>query len=184
MTTLDLPRIETKRLILRPPQLSDLDPFSAFLASERARFVGGPKSDPGLTMRAFGHLAGLWVLRGYSCFVAERKETAGAIGLFGLWFPATWPEPEMSWSLWQAEHEGQGFATEAVRALLPWSYDRAGIATFISVVDAANHASRQVAQQVGARVDAAATLAANSPGSPFYAEDDDHVAVYRHRRAA
>ena len=181
MTTLEIPTLETKRLILRAPRMEDLEPFAAFLGSDRARFVGGPVPARRVVIRAFGHIAGLWLLRGYSCFVAEKKAAPGGIGFFGLWFPDGWPEPEMSWSLWHGRDEGKGYATEAVRTLLPWSFERSGLASFISVIDAANHASRRVAEQVGARIDAAATLVANSAGSPFYEADEDHVAVYRHR---
>ena len=181
----DVPEIRTERLILRAPRMADMDGFGAFLATDRARFVGGPVSDRPLIIRAFGHVAGLWLLRGYSWFVAEKKSVPGeGIGFFGLWFPTGWPEPEMCWSLWHGSDEGQGMATEAVRAVLPWSFEATGLGSFMSVVDAANHASRRVAQEVGASVDAAATLAANSPGSPFYSAEADHVVVYRHRRVA
>lgn len=181
---IDVPEIETERLILRAPRIEDFEPFSAFLGSERARFVGGPVADRSLLIRAFGHLAGLWLLRGYSCFVAEEKGRDGGIGIFGLWFPQSWPEPEMSWSIWDADLEGRGLATEAMRAAMPWSFRRAGIPSAISVVDAANHASRRLAETLGASIDAGASLAANSSGSPFYDAEADHVVVYRHRNAA
>jgi len=182
--TLSIPILETERLWLRAPAMDDLPAFSAFLASDRARHTGGPESDRGTVTRAFGHLAGLWLLRGYSCFVAERKDTPGGIGFFGLWYPQDWPEPELSWSIWAAGAEGRGLAAEAMRAVIPWSFRRSGLATAISVIDASNHASRRLAERLGARIDASATLAANSPGSHFFDADQDHVAVYRHRRAA
>lgn len=182
--TIDVPVIETDRLILRAPRMGDIEPFGAFLGSDRARFVGGPVADRATVIRAFGHIAGLWLLRGFSCFVAETKSARGGIGLFGLWYPAGWPEPEMSWSIWDARHEGRGLATEAMRAVMPWSFRRAGIGSAISVVDAANHASRKLAETLGAPIDAVASLAANSPGSPFFDAEADHVVVYRHRRAA
>ena len=179
-----IPTLETRRLILRAPRMTDMEPFAAFLGSDRAAFVGGPVTDNGTVIRAFGHIAGLWVLRGYSCFVAEKKGTPGGIGLFGLWYPVTWPEAEMSWSIWDARAEGHGYAAEAMRAVMPWSFRRAGIASAISVIDAANHASRRLAETLGAVIDASATLAANSPDSPFFEADEDHVVVYRHRSAA
>ena len=81
---IDIPEIRTERLILRAPAMDDLEPFAAFLASDRARFVGGPVPARRVAIRAFGHVAGLWLLRGYSCFVAEKLATPGAIGFFGL----------------------------------------------------------------------------------------------------
>lgn len=184
MLTLSIPVLETRRLTLRAPRMEDFPAFAAFLASDRARFTGGPVSDHRTMTRAFGHIAGLWLLRGYSCFVAERKDAPGGIGFFGMWYPQDWPEPELSWTIWEAGAEGRGFAAEAMGAVIPWSFRRSGLVTAISVIDASNHPSRRLAERLGARIDAGATLGANSPGSRFFEPEDDHVAVYRHRRAA
>lgn len=182
--TVEIPTLETGRLCLRAPRMDDMAAFAAFMGSGRARFVGGPVTERTALARAFGHVAGLWVLRGYGCFVAEARATGRAVGLFGLWYPQPWPEPEFSWAVWDPDAEGRGFATEAMRALIPWSFRRAGIDTAISVVDADNAASRRVAERLGARLNAADTVAANSPGTPFHSDAAAHVVVYRHRRVS
>jgi len=184
MMGVEIPVIETERLRLRAPRMEDFESFATFIGSDRAAFVGGPVAERTKVIRAFGHLAGLWVLRGYSCFVAEAKDDGRAVGHFGLWYPLDWPEPEFAWSVWRGADEGIGFAAEALRAVMPWSFERAGIETAISVIDADNHASRKLAIRLGARVDAGATLAANTEGSPFYDADEAPVAVYRHSMAA
>ena len=40
--TFNAPRLQTQRLILRAPNLSDFEAYAAFYATDRARFVGGP----------------------------------------------------------------------------------------------------------------------------------------------
>ena len=37
-----IPTLETERLVLRAPGIGDFEPFAAFYASERSKFVGGP----------------------------------------------------------------------------------------------------------------------------------------------
>lgn len=184
-TTVQIPTLETERLILRAPSLADCDVFESFLRSDRAAFVGGPSTDRRAVTRGFGHLAGLWVLRGFSLFVAEEKTNPGhAIGAMGPWYPALWPEVEFGWSLWDGNAEGKGFVTEAMRTLIPWSWDNAGIDTAVSFIDEGNDRSMAVAQRLGAVRDAAAEDAANAEGSAFFSEDGPNLTVWRHTRGA
>jgi RimJ/RimL family protein N-acetyltransferase len=178
--TVTIPSLETDRLILRAPSMADCRPFMAFLGSDRSRFVGGPVAER-VALRAFGHAVGLWVLRGYSMHIMTLKGSDQPIGWVGPWYPLVWTEPELSWSLWDAAHEGKGYITEAMRALLPTVWDLIGTDTAVSVIDTGNVASRRVAEALGAAPDADATDAANREGSPFY-EADSPAIVYRHRR--
>lgn len=183
-TQITIPTLDTERLSLRAPRMDDLDAFAAFMMSDRAQFMGGPVENRNACVRAFGNVTCLWLLRGYSAFVAEPKGGGAPIGFFGLWYPEPWPEAEFGWSVWSGADEGQGYATEAMRRLIPWTWAHTGLSTAISVIDADNTRSRSVAERLGARVDVAATAAANLPGAPFYAADAAHVVIYRHRRAA
>ena len=62
----------------RKPKLADFETFAAFLQSDRAAFVGG-KQPRVQAWRAFGHLTGHWVLRGYSMFIIADKTTDAAL---------------------------------------------------------------------------------------------------------
>ncbi len=183
--TVDIPVLETDRLTLRPPRMDDTEPFMAFLDTERSRFVGGPNVPQRYSMRAFGHVAGLWVLRGYSCFVATLRSSDEPIGMMGPYYPLVWPELEFSWSLWSPEAEGKGLVTEAMRRVIPWAWERCGTDTAISIVDAENAASARVAEALGAVPDADATEAMTRPTSPLYdPKDTSPLTVYRHRKGA
>ena len=172
MTTLHIPTLQTTRLTLRAPHMSDVDPFTTFLQSDRAQYVGGgTHRTPYDCIRAFGHMAGLWVLRGYGSFILTLKDGT-PIGSAGPWFPKTWPEPEFAWSLWAANHEGQGYATEAMTTLRDWTFATTGLTTLVAYIDPENLASRRVAQRLGGVIDPNATP-----------PDDDPVVIYRfHQR--
>lgn len=143
-----IPVIETERLRLRGPKVSDFETMAAFLASPRAAFVGGtvPRVQ---AWRAFGHLTGHWALRGYSMFIIADKTTDAALGMSGPYFPEGWPEPEIGWSIWAAEAEGKGIAFEAASAARRWAYDALGWTTAISLIVDGNARSEALAARMG-----------------------------------
>jgi len=180
--TVHIPTLETSRLILRAPRMADYVHMMDFMETGRSQFVGGPK-DRRDAMRGFGHIAGLWVTRGYSLFIGVAKgDPDTPIGAFGPYYPLDWSELEFGWSIWNPENEGKGYVTEALRALIPWSWDRAGTSTAVSFIDADNTRSARVAQALGAVPDTAATEAANQPGNPFHTPEGPKVRVWRHNR--
>jgi len=141
-----VPRLETPGLLLRAPRATDFDAYATYLASDRARFTGGPM-DRNLAWRAFGHVVGHWVLRGYGVFVIEDKATGEALGTTGPFFPEGWPEPEIAWTLWQGE--GRGIATEAALAARTWAYEALGWTTAISLILDGNTRSEALAARLG-----------------------------------
>ena len=169
MICLDIPTFETERLVLRAPEMADGDRLADFLASARAHFVtAGQPPDYRAATRAFGHMAGLWVLRGYGPHIWTLKDGA-VIGHGGPWYPATWPEPEFGWVLYSAEYEGNGYVTEAMTRLMTWAWGDLAFKTCVAYVDPANHASQSVAKRLGGALDMDAP-------NPF---DDDPIDVWR-----
>ncbi|MDH3793235.1 MAG: GNAT family N-acetyltransferase [Rhodospirillales bacterium] len=163
-----IPTFETERLILRGPEMADGEAFAQFMTTDRSNFVGGPWSDYRQSTRAFGHMSGLWVLRGYSAHVWTLKDGT-IIGHGGPWYPATWPEPEFGWILYSADHEGKGYVTEAMMRLRDWAWDNLGLKNCVAYIDPDNYSSRAVAKRLGGTVDPEAM-------NPF---DDDPVVVWR-----
>ena len=102
-----IPVLETARLRLRAPITPDFEVFAAYFGTDRSRYTGGPL-DRNLAWRAFCHLTGHWVHRGYGFFVLEEKDTGAALGTAGTYFPEGWPEPEIGWTLGRPEAEGKG----------------------------------------------------------------------------
>ncbi|GGE20727.1 Protein N-acetyltransferase, RimJ/RimL family [Gemmobacter megaterium] len=143
------PVLETERLILRAPQASDFEAFAQFFVTDRARHVGGPVERP-QAWRAFGHLIGHWVMRGYGFFVFADRTSGLPLGSAGPWCPDGWPEPEIGWTVWAPEAEGKGMAHEAALAARAWAYGQLGWETAISLIAAENARSQALARRMGA----------------------------------
>ncbi|WP_224813631.1 GNAT family N-acetyltransferase [Hasllibacter sp. MH4015] len=165
----DIPQLETERLILRAPEARDLDALAPFVMSDRASFVGGGSdADRGDAWRVLATLSGHWHLRGYGVYVIVPKGSDTAIGSMGPWNPEGWPEPELSWTIWDAAAEGQGFAFEAMIEIRRYVYDVLGWDTAVSYIDPANTRSIALAERMGCVIDEGA----NGPGAESL--------VYRH----
>lgn len=159
----DTPVLETDRLILRAPEAGDWPVCSAFLASDRSRFIRSGEIDLGRAWRAFGHVVGHWVLRGWGQFVMVDRTSGAVLGSCGPWFPADWPERELGWSLWAPEAEGKGFAHEAVLAVRRHAFGVLGWDTAVSYIDPANARSRVLAQRLGCWLDTGAAQPGEAP---------------------
>ncbi|MGJ3263778.1 MAG: GNAT family N-acetyltransferase [Salinarimonas sp.] len=151
-STLEIPRLETERLVLRAWREADFEPFAAFYAdAESARHVGGVDDRIG-AWRRMASYAGHWQLRGYGFWALEETASGSFVGYCGLWFPEGWPEPEIGWGLMPA-FRGRGYVIEAARRVRDHAYRDLGWTTLISSIDPDNHASARVAQRLGARRD-------------------------------
>lgn len=169
-----IPTLETERLILRGPRMEDVPHWLAFAATERAAFIGGPRiADPGTAWRAFAHVAGMWMLRGYGSFVFELKADPGTpVGMTGPWHPLDWPERELGWTIWSADLEGTGLAFEAAQEARRFAYADLGWLTAVSYIDSRNARSIALAERMGCTLDPDA----KSPD----ADEGEVILVYRH----
>ncbi|WP_372884696.1 GNAT family N-acetyltransferase [Shimia sp.] len=148
VTTFSIPTLETERLILRAIREDDIAFEKEFLASDAARFVGGPMPAH-RAWRAMAMMIGHWALRGFGFWALEEKAGGGYMGRVGLWYPDGWPEREVGWTL-MPHAWGRGFATEAAIAARSHAYDILGWQTAISQIAPENHASKAVARRLGA----------------------------------
>ena len=181
--TVTIPTLETERLILRAPQMSDVDGYIAFKTSERAKFTGGP-IDAQKAASQFFSISGQWVQRGYGLFMATLKTAPNtSIGGVGIFHPIHQNEPEFGWTLYDAAFEGKGYVTEAMRAIIPWAWPVMGVDTAQSHIDEGNTPSEAVAKRLGAALDPAETKIANAPGGEMHAHPA-HVNIWRHHKGA
>lgn len=162
-------RFETDRLLLRPPRADDVDVWMPFFTSARGAFVGGGEgTSEGRAWRAFASICGHRTLRGYGPFVLENRDSGAALGSVGPWYPGDWPEPELGWTLWHAEHEGHGYVMEALAPIVPWLRDTLRWSTAVSYIDPANERSLSVARRLGAFED------------PHAPKPEGDLVVFRH----
>jgi RimJ/RimL family protein N-acetyltransferase len=147
--------LTTDRLTLRPPAEQDFPAIAAFMASPRARFVGGPIEDSFDQWRGFLATLGHWALRDYGFFTVLHAGTA--VGRVGLVNHVMWDEPELGWQVFDG-FEGNGYATEAAIRVRDWAAQERGLGPLISYIHPENTRSRQVARRLGARHERDTTL--------------------------
>lgn len=160
-----LPRLETERLILRAPKVTDWPTLEPIWTEERAKYIGGPFNSEDAWLDFNGAVAS-WVLRGTGALTIALKDDS-PIGMVVLGAEYGDPEDELGWLLIE-EAEGKGFATEAATAMRDWALDMLGAGNLVSYVHDDNAASHNVARKIGAIRD--------PKGHSLYA----NCTVYRH----
>ena len=155
--TFSYPTLTTDRLILRAPTAADVDPWMAFLTSDRGTWHGaGPKEGAGRAWRAVATLLGHWQIHGFGPFVARLKSDNTPVASVGAFFPNDWPERELGWSVWRDTDEGKGYAVEAARAVIRHYFEDLRWDSLVSYIDPANERSVALAERLGAQRDDAA----------------------------
>lgn len=162
------PTLQTARLTLRPMRAGDFPDYAALMASERARYMGGP-FDEKAAWGLFCHDAGCWALFGHGALMMDRQADGDTVGQVGLNAGPLFPETELGWLVYEP-HEGQGYATEGAMALRDWAFETLPLDSLVSYTHPENHASHNVARRLGAELD---------PEAPRQDHDD---VVFRHRR--
>lgn len=148
--TIDSLRIETPRLVLRPPRAEDLDPWAAMMADqETARFIGGV-APRGVTWRALMTMIGAWHAHGFAMFSVYERATGKWVGRLGPWMPEEWPGTEVGWAIVR-DCWGRGYATEGAEAATDWAFDHLGWSNVIHSIDPDNLSSQAVARKLGSR---------------------------------
>ena len=143
--------LETKRLVLRPPDEEGFDAYAALYADEEAaRFIGGVK-DRAQAWRNFAGLIGMWHLRGYGFFFVYEKSSGGWGGNVGTHYPEGWPGQEVGWSIARA-HWRKGYGKEAAARCMAYAFEDLGWDEAIHVIDAQNTASEALARALGSTI--------------------------------
>jgi RimJ/RimL family protein N-acetyltransferase len=147
------PVIETPRLILRQWRSDDVAPYTAMLADPAtARFItvdGKPVDDEITAWRHTVVMAGHWAIHGAGMFAVEERESGKFVGRVGPWFPPGWPGFEVGWGI-AREFRGKGYAVEAARAAIDWSFATFELERIMHCIDCENVASQAVARRLGA----------------------------------
>lgn len=147
--------IETPRLVLRLPSAEDAEPLMEIHHDPLAiKYVVFGTAPGGITAawRNVAVMLGHWHLRGYGQWTVIEKTNNEVIGRVGLWHPEGWPGIDLGWII-RRSRWNQGFATEAARAALDWTWERVGTDHIISVIQPDNLASIRVAEKIGERLE-------------------------------
>jgi len=147
---IEIPTIETPRLVLRALTETDVAPLhQMFQEPAVVRYIGD-RQVPILedVWRAVAGWLGHWAMRGYGQWAVDEKASGRIIGRMGIANPTGWPGPEVGYLLGKP-FWGRGYATEGARAVLNWGFEHRDFDELISLIDPENRASVRVAQKLG-----------------------------------
>ena len=148
---IDIPVLETNRLVLRGPQPDDFAAFAAYYASDRSVGTGGPLPRAA-AWRNFSMALGHWFMRGYGMWTVIDRQSGEQAGRVGLWNPEGWIEAELGWWLYDG-FEGRGIAYEAAVTVRNHAYQTLGWGPLISVIAPENDRSIRLAERLGATLE-------------------------------
>ncbi|MBG0850396.1 GNAT family N-acetyltransferase [Streptomyces spinoverrucosus] len=140
--------IETPRLILRPAQLTDVPAFTRLWTDDDVRrFLGGPVAEDQLAtyQQKFASRPNL--------FTVVTRQDAVTLGSVSIDPKSRFDgRREVSYSF-LPEHWGQGYAREAVTAVVSWAFDHipSDDPSIIAVTQEANSRSRRLLEAIGMR---------------------------------
>ncbi|WP_407541119.1 GNAT family N-acetyltransferase [Deinococcus radiomollis] len=148
--------LTTERLTLRPHTLADFADSAALWGDPQVtRFIGGRAFTPEEVWGRLLRYAGHWTLLGYGFWVVRERSSGvfvGEIGLLDAHRDLSPPlgAPELGWALSPAQ-QGNGYATEAVRAALAWAEAQLNARRVTCIIAPDNAASLRVAHRCGFR---------------------------------
>ena len=151
MSSFEIPRLETERLVLRAFRSEDLDAYAALCAdAEVMRFIGdGQPVDRNGAWRQMAGFNGHWTLRGCGMWAVERRSDGMLLGRVGLHHPPYWPALEAGWVLARSAW-GQGYAREGAQAAVAFAREVVRPKRLISLIQPGNARSVRVAEALGA----------------------------------
>jgi RimJ/RimL family protein N-acetyltransferase len=161
-------KLETPRLLLRPPRMEDFDAWALFLEDEEAtRYIGGTQVRA-TAWRTFMGMCGCWYMTGIAMFSVIEKSSGKWVGRLGPWYPEGWPAPEVGWGIVR-EHWGKGYASEGAAAAMNYAFDVLGWEKVIHCIHVDNLASQGVARKLGSTYQRPVTMPHPFENTPVHA---------------
>jgi [ribosomal protein S5]-alanine N-acetyltransferase len=151
MATSNIPDIETERLLLREPTSADLDAWVASIWADPGVMRYMPRSTDAPEVRAQGTLDFFTRIREQyqvGAWMVTKKADGQFMGHSMLAYREAFGEPELGYALGKA-FWGQGYATEAARAVVHYGIEQANLARIFAVVFPENQPSWRILQQLG-----------------------------------
>jgi RimJ/RimL family protein N-acetyltransferase len=148
--SMQIPQVETERLILRDFAPDDLDRLAAILGkAEVMRYMpGGEPFSRERAEKAFNNILGHWEQHGFGWWAVICHADAQLIGWCGLTFVGELGETEVAYLL-DEPYWGQGYATEGAQASLRYGFEELQLDRIIALAHTENFASQRVMQKNG-----------------------------------
>jgi RimJ/RimL family protein N-acetyltransferase len=142
--------IRTERLLLREWRDADRDDWAAMNADPAVMEFFPSTLDRPQADAVFDRISTALASRGWGLWAVEHDgRFLGFAGLSPVGFEAHFtPATEIGWRL-RRDAWGQGFATEAARAVVAFAFDDLGIRELVSFTSVGNERSRAVMRRLG-----------------------------------
>ncbi len=151
---MDIPTLETERLVLRAHRSEDFPAYAAMWADPVVtRYFPNPLSEEE-SWKKFLRTFGQWAICGYGFWSVYDGQSGAFLGETGFFearreiVPSLVDVPEAGWSFIAAAH-GKGYASEAVAATHRWGDAHFGRARTTCIIVPDNLASIRVAEKAG-----------------------------------
>jgi RimJ/RimL family protein N-acetyltransferase len=142
---------QTERLLLREFRVDDGDAMDRVFGDAEVMFYSRGVQNPQWVRDWLSRRPENYERLGYGLWAVVEKHAEVVIGYCGLGYFADiggQPEIEIGYRLARA-HWGQGFATEAARAVRDYGFETLNLPRLIALIDPANTASIRVAEKTG-----------------------------------
>jgi RimJ/RimL family protein N-acetyltransferase len=147
-------QLKTERLLLRPWQKRDRDPFAAMNADRKVmQYFVGPMTRRQSDEAVDRYLAA-FEQDGFSFLVAELRDSGAFAGVIGLQVMRDvvpnlqQPAVEVGWRI-ALEHQGKGLATEGGKAIIDLAFRQFFLDEVVAITAVQNKASRRVMEKLG-----------------------------------
>jgi RimJ/RimL family protein N-acetyltransferase len=147
---MEIPTLQTDRLLLRPFRTEDFEAYAAMNALDEVMRHIDKAQDREQSFRSLAANIGHWTLRGYGPWAVEERETGAFIGRVGLLRWNDWPSIEVGYALIPSRW-GKGYAVEAAERARRYGHEVVGARGLVSMITPDNAPSIRVAERMGAR---------------------------------
>jgi len=150
-----IPCLNTDRLLLRPFNRDDLEPFAAMVADpeviQKATYDGTVMT----RAQAWNWLClmlGHWHMRGHGIWAVEEKSSGELIGRVGLQFLDWFEDVELVWMLARSVW-GKGYASEGAAAAIAFGFEELALDRIAAVIHQDNQPSIRLAERLGMKME-------------------------------
>jgi len=144
-------KIDTERLILKPPVADDFGMYQQFFSDAMAsQAYGGPLPNH-FAFRKLASDIGHWKIRGYGMLTIHDRLSGEKVGSCGLVWPEGWPRSELTWWILPAARRN-GYACEVSQAVISYAHSKLGWEMVETHMDDDNDAAKGLVKKLGGRL--------------------------------
>lgn len=142
--------LETERLLLREFAVDDINDFYVLVSDpEVVRYTGDFTGSIDEAQQAIqDRIISQYQIYGYGCYAVVYKGAGTIIGWTGLKYLKDYNEIDLGYRFLK-DYWGQGFATEACRAVVEYGFQVLKLPRIVGCVDTRHKASIRVLEKIG-----------------------------------